>query len=91
MHPFFLMLALAQAPDNFAEQIVRVKRVYVDRLTGGEGIDQLVRELVDEADRIRDDRRLTLAEPDLPARGVERGEEPVLRPRDLAPDERVEE
>ncbi|MSV34175.1 MAG: hypothetical protein EXQ47_01065 [Bryobacterales bacterium] len=41
MHPLLLMLALAQAPDDLSEQIVRVKRVYVDRLTGGETAAQM--------------------------------------------------
>lgn len=41
MHPFLLMLALAQAPDDLSEQIVSVKRVYVDRLTGGETAAQM--------------------------------------------------
>jgi hypothetical protein len=41
MHPFLLLLALAQAPDDLSEQIVSVKRVYVDRLTGGETAAQM--------------------------------------------------
>jgi hypothetical protein len=41
MPPLLLLLALAQAPDDLSEQIVRVKRVYVDRLTGGETAAQM--------------------------------------------------
>jgi hypothetical protein len=41
MHPFLLMLVLAQAPDDLSEQIASVKRVYVDRLTGGETAAQM--------------------------------------------------
>jgi hypothetical protein len=41
MHPFLLLLALAQAPEDLSEQIVSVKRVYVDRLTGGETAAQM--------------------------------------------------
>ena len=38
-----LLLAapLAQAPDDLSGQIVTVKRVYVDRLTGGETAAQM--------------------------------------------------
>ena len=43
-----------------------------------EGIDQLVWQLVDEAHRIGHDRGLAVAELDLPAGRVERGEELVL-------------
>ena len=39
--PLLWMLWLAQAPDDVAGQIVNVKRVYVDRLTGGETAAQM--------------------------------------------------
>jgi len=41
MNTILLMLALAQAPDELAGKIVAVKRVYVDRLTGGETAAQI--------------------------------------------------
>src|SRR5712671_1949398 len=41
MNPILLILALAQAPDELAGKIVAVKRVYVDRLTGGETAAQM--------------------------------------------------
>ena len=64
----------------------------VDLLEGRpERVDELVRELVDEADRVGDDRGLALAEADLAARRVERGEQLVLGPGDLGADERVEQ
>jgi hypothetical protein len=41
MNTILLMLALAQAPDELAGKITAVKRVYVDRLTGGETAAQM--------------------------------------------------
>ena len=49
-----------------------------------ERVDQLVRQLVDEAHGVGDDRRLAVAELDLAAGRVERREQLVLGPRDLA-------
>ncbi|MEO8051886.1 MAG: hypothetical protein ABI833_15820 [Acidobacteriota bacterium] len=37
----FLALLLAQAPDDVSAQVAGVKRVYVDRLTGGETAAQM--------------------------------------------------
>ena len=56
-----------------------------------EGVDELVGQLVDEADGVGHDRRLAVAELHLAARRVERREELVLGQRDLRADERVEE
>ena len=56
-----------------------------------ERVDQLVRELVDEADRVRHDDGLALAQLDHPTGRVQRGEEPVLGPRHLRSDQRVEQ
>ena len=56
-----------------------------------ERIDQLVRQLVDEAHRVGDDGRLAVAQLDLAARGVERREQLVLRQRRLGAGERVEQ
>jgi hypothetical protein len=41
MTALLLTLLLAQAPDDLSRQIVTVKRVYVDRLTGGETAAQM--------------------------------------------------
>jgi hypothetical protein len=41
MAALLLMLLLAQAPDDVLAQIAGVKRVYVDRLTGGETAAQM--------------------------------------------------
>ena len=38
---FMAMALLAQAPDDVLAQIAIVKRVYVDRLTGGETAAQM--------------------------------------------------
>jgi len=63
----------------------------VDLLEGrAERVDQLVRELVDEPDRIGDDRGLAVAELDLAARRIERREELVLGEH-VGVRERVEE
>ena len=56
-----------------------------------ERVDELVRELVDEAHRVGDDRGLAVAELHLARRGIERREQLVLGLRDLAADERVQE
>ena len=56
-----------------------------------EGVDQLVRQLVDEADGVGDDRRLAVAELDLAPGRIERGEQLVLGLGHLGPDERVEQ
>ena len=56
-----------------------------------ERVDELVRQLVDEPDRVGDDRRLAVAELDLAAGRVERREELVLGVGDLGADERVEQ
>ena len=56
-----------------------------------ERVDELVRQLVDEPDRVGHDRGLAVAELDLAARRVERREELVLGLGDLAADERVEQ
>ena len=50
---------------------------------GPEGLDELVRQLVDEAHRVGQDDALAVAELDLAAGRVERGEEPVLGARGL--------
>ncbi len=51
----------------------------VDLLEGRpERVDELVRQLVDEPDRIGHDRRLAVAQLDLAAGRVERGEQLVL-------------
>ena len=50
-----------------------------------ERVDELVRQLVDEADGVGDDRGLAVAELDLARGRVERREELVLGPGDLAP------
>ena len=39
--PLLLLFLLVQAPDDLSEQITTVKRVYVDRLTGGETAAQM--------------------------------------------------
>ena len=52
-----------------------------------ERVDQLVRQLVDEAHGVGDDRRLAVAELDLAAGRIERREQLVLGPRDLGADE----
>src|SRR5882757_5389754 len=41
MTAFLLTLLLAQAPDDVLAQMAGVKRVYVDRLTGGETAAQM--------------------------------------------------
>ena len=41
MTAFLLVLLLAQAPDDVSAQMAGVKRVYVDRLTGGETAAQM--------------------------------------------------
>jgi hypothetical protein len=41
MSGLLLVLLLAQAPDDLAGQMTKVKRVYVDRLTGGETAAQM--------------------------------------------------
>jgi len=41
MSAWLLVLLLAQAPDDVSAQIAGVKRVYVDRLTGGETAAQM--------------------------------------------------
>ena len=56
-----------------------------------ERVDELVRQLVDEAHGVGDDRGLAVAELDLARGRVERREQLVLGPGDLAPDERVQE
>ena len=58
---------------------------------GPEGLHELVRELVDEPDGVRHDRRLAVTELHLPAGGIEGGEEHVLGARDFRTDERVEQ
>jgi hypothetical protein len=56
-----------------------------------EGVDELMRQLVDEPDRVGHDRGLAIAELHLAARRVECREELVLGLGDLAADEAVEE
>ena len=56
-----------------------------------EGVDELVRQLVDEADGVGHDRRLAVAELDLAAGRIERREQLVLGARHLRADERVEQ
>ena len=56
-----------------------------------ERVDQLVRQLVDEAHGVGHDRRLAVAELDLAAGRIERREQLVLGPRDLGADEAVEQ
>ena len=56
-----------------------------------ERVDELVGQLVDETDRVGDDRDLAVAELHLARRRVERREQHVLGLRDLAADERVEQ
>ena len=58
---------------------------------GPERVDQLVRQLVDEAHGVGHDRRLAVAELDLAAGRVERREQLVLGLRHLGADERVEQ
>ena len=58
---------------------------------GAERVDQLVRQLVDEAHRVGDDHRLAVAELHRPAGGIERGEEAVLGARRLRAGQRVEQ
>jgi hypothetical protein len=41
LNSIFFLIALAQTPDDLGEQIATVKRVYVDRLTGGETAAQM--------------------------------------------------
>ena len=41
MTPLLLFVMLAQAPDDVSSQMVGVKRVFVDRLTGGETAAQM--------------------------------------------------
>ena len=64
----------------------------VDLLEGRpERVDELVRQLVDEAHGVGHDRRLAVAELDLAAGRIERGEQLVLGARHLRADERVEQ
>ncbi len=56
-----------------------------------ERVDELVRELVDEAHGVGHDRGLPVAELDLAAGGIERGEQLVLGERHLGADEGVEQ
>ena len=64
----------------------------VDLLEGRpERVDELMGQLVDEADGVGDDRRLAVAQADLAAGRVEGREELVLGPGDLLADERVEQ
>ena len=64
----------------------------VDLLEGRpERVDQLVRELVDEAHRVGHDRGLAVAQLDLARGWIEGREQLVLGPRDLAADEGVEQ